>query len=389
MKLDTQIDEVGRSVSLCLRCNVCTYGEWPENYPLCPFYAHNRTFASSPGGLMYLVRALLENRTKYTSDLFDSAYSCTNCRACDDICEIIPIPVPHVKPTEIIRLLRHELVKRDLFSNEFVRKLYETIKKNGDVGRQRISITIPENMKNEDSQNILFVEGIYSEEQKQIYNSALEILQKIGLDVYIYQDGGSSGADLYDLGFIDELRILLEQKSELINKIGEKRLIFIDPHTQEFILGNWHQYLRTGRKIIGKHLNQLILDIIKESRLKTKNTSEVTVSYHDPCVLGRGLGIYDAPRELIKSFEGVTLREMKRNRRNSYCCGAGDGTRGKALPEYSERIASERCEEFKETGADILITSCPYCKEMFQKVLTTKEKAKVKDLIEFVNERIE
>lgn len=388
MRLDTNIKEVGKSVSLCLKCNMCTYGEWPENYPLCPLYVRDRIYTSSPGGLIYLVRALLEGKMEYNSNLSNLSYFCINCRACDDICEIIPIPTPHVKPTEIIRLLRHELVKRSLISNGFIKKLHETVKKDGDFGKPKIDIKIPESMKKEDSENILFIEGLYSEGQKQIYNSALEVLQKIGLDVYVHRDEGSCGASLYDIGFIDELKILLEKKSELINKIAGKNLIFIDPHTQEFVLKNWQPYVNTGKKVRGKHLSEVILDVLKGSKIKTKKMVKVIVSYHDPCVLGRGLGIYDTPRKLITSFEGIALLEMKRNRRNSYCCGAGDGTRGMAFPEYSEWIARERFDEFKETEADILITSCPYCKDMFEKILPKKEKKKVKDLIEFVNERI-
>jgi Fe-S oxidoreductase len=351
-------------------------------------YARDKIYTLSPGGLMYLARALLEKKTEYTPDLFNPAYACVNCRACDDICEIIPIPEPHVVPTEIIRLLRHELVKRDLIPNGFIKELYEEIKREENFGRKKIEIKIPESMKNKNSRNILFIEGSYPKGQEQIYSSALEVLQKIGLDVYVHRDEGSCGADLYDLGFIDELKILLGKKSELINQLAGKNLIFIDPHTQDFVLRNWHQYVKTDKKMVGKHISEVILEKLTRSKTRTKKFDKIKVSYHDPCILGRGLGIYDVPRKLITFFKGITLVEMKRNRRNSYCCGAGDGTRGKAFPEYSEWVARERFEEFKETGADILITSCPYCKNIFQKILGSKEKTKVKDLVEFINEGI-
>lgn len=389
MRPDTHIEELGKSVSLCLKCNMCTYGEWPQNYSLCPMYARDKIYTSSPGGLIYLVRALLEKKTAYTGGLFDAAYGCMNCRACDDICEIIPIPEPHVVPTEIIRLLRHELVKRDLISNRLVRKLYREIKREGSSSRRKIEIKIPESMKNKNSRNILFMDGSYPEGQKQIYTSALEVLQKIGLEVYVHQEEGTCGADLYDLGFIDELKVLLKNKSHLINKLAGRNLIFIDPHTQEFVLRNWQQFVKIDKQLRGKHLSEVILSGFKKSKIRIRNTDKVIVSYHDPCILGRGLDVYDAPRKLLTLFKGVTLVELKRNRRNSYCCGAGDGTRGKVFPEYSKWVARERFQEFEETEADILITSCPYCKDMFQKVLSSRAKPKVKDLFEFVNERIE
>jgi Fe-S oxidoreductase len=389
MRLDTKIDQVGKSAALCLKCNMCTYGEWPENYSLCPMYARDKIYTSSPGGLMYLVRALLEKKTEYTRGLFDVAYACLNCRACDDICEIIPIPEPHVVPTEVIRLLRHELVKRDLIPNGLIRDLYREIIGEGSSSRRRIEIEIPESMRNKNARNVLFVDGSYPDGQIQIYTSALEVLQKIGLDVYVHREEGTCGADLYDLGFMDELKVLLGRKSKSMGQLIGKNLIFIDPHTQEFVLRDWQQYVKTGRRLAGRHLSEVILEVLKRAKVRTKSKEEVAVSYHDPCILGRGLGIYEPPRELITYFKGVTLLELKRNRRNSYCCGAGDGTRGKAFPKYSEWVARERFKEFKESGADVLITSCPYCKDMFQKILGPKEKAKVKDLIEFVDERID
>lgn len=389
MKLDTKIDEIRKAVSLCLKCNMCTYGEWPENYTLCPMYARDKIYTSSPGGLMYLVRALLENKMGYTPDLFNLAFRCINCRACDDICEIVPIPEPHVVPTEIIRLLRYELVKRGLIFNRFIKKKYKEIKGEADFNKKKIEIKIPEGLKNKKSRNILFVEGAIPAGQEQIFRSALEVLQKIGLDVYVLRDHGRSGADLYDLGFIDELRGLLESKSELIDQLAGKNLIFVDPHTQEFVLRNWQQYVKSGKKIAGQHLSEVVLSVLKRSKVRMRNVGKVAVSYHDPCILGRGLGVYEAPRKLLTFFEGVTLLEMERNRRNSYCCGAGDGTRGKAFPDYSKWVAQERFEEFRKTRAEVLITACPYCKEMFQMVAPTKEKTKIKDLFEFINERIE
>jgi Fe-S oxidoreductase len=352
-------------------------------------YARDKIYTSSPGGLMYLVRALLEKKTEYTRGLFDVAYACLNCRACDDICEIIPIPEPHVVPTEVIRLLRHELVKRDLIPNGLIRDLYREIIGEGSSSRRRIEIEIPESMRNKNARNVLFMDGSYPDGQIQIYTSALEVLEKIGLDVYVHREEGTCGADLYDLGFMDELKVLLGRKSKSMGQLIGKNLIFIDPHTQEFVLRDWQQYVKTGRRLAGRHLSEVILEVLKRAKVRTKSKEKVTVSYHDPCILGRGLGIYEPPRELITYFEGVTLLELKRNRRNSYCCGAGDGTRGKAFPKYSEWVARERFKEFKESGADVLITSCPYCKDMFQKILGPKEKAKVKDLIEFVDERID
>jgi len=84
-------------------------------------------------------------------------------------------------------------------------------------------------------------------------------------------------------------------------------------------------------------------------------------------------------------LNGVELKEMDGNRDSSLCCGSR--ALGKYHPEFSKETAKKGIEKFKETGADILITACPYCKQAFQGALPDKEKGKVMDLIEFVDER--
>jgi Fe-S oxidoreductase len=95
------------------------------------------------------------------------------------------------------------------------------------------------------------------------------------------------------------------------------------------------------------------------------------------------LGIYDAPREVISALSGVKLVEMERNRANSFCCGAR--TLGNYMPDMPEWTAKERIKEFEATGADLLVTACPYCKDNFRKVLPDKDKGKVIDLVELVD----
>jgi Fe-S oxidoreductase len=97
------------------------------------------------------------------------------------------------------------------------------------------------------------------------------------------------------------------------------------------------------------------------------------------------MGIYDAPRQVLGELKGVKLIEMARNRANSFCCGAR--ALGNYYPKMSEATARERMQEFKDCGAEVLVTACQYCKERFQKVLPAAEKGKVKDLLELVDER--
>jgi len=384
MKLDTSLSDLERTVSLCLRCGMCTYGQWPECYPLCPIYSRHRIYTASAGGLVYLVRALAENKIGYTKTMVEFAYQCPLCEACD-MCQIIPVPPPHTSPSEVIRFLRHQLVKQGMVPEEIKETYQQAQKMNSDI-RTKFDLEVPAKVKDEHANTVLFVEGIHSQCEHKIYQSAIRLLEKMKRPLAIFGlDGASCGVELYDLGFWDELGRLLDKRTKIMKRLDGKEVIFINPHAQEFMLKRYPEIVSGGPQILGRHFSELLKDSFEEGRLSAKR-QKIKASYHDPCHLARGLGIHEAPRDVL-SFLGVELIEMKRNRENTYCCGAGG--KSQSFPNFSDSVAAERIKEFEETGADVLITACPYCKEAFQRVLPLEEKNRVQDLIEFVDEQTE
>ncbi len=128
-----------------------------------------------------------------------------------------------------------------------------------------------------------------------------------------------------------------------------------------------------------------------EKGLSSVEGSEI-ITWHDPCHLGRHMDLYEIPREVLSKIPGIELVEMKRNRKNAWCCGAGGGVKSQ-FPELALDISKERIEEAIDTGAKILTTSCPFCvgnlsdayKEMEAEV---REKIQVIDIIDLIAEKI-
>jgi heterodisulfide reductase subunit D len=386
MKLTTDLNELRTAGSLCLKCGSCTYGEWPENFILCPIYAHERSFTASPGGIVYIMRAILEGNMDYSQSMAELLYSCPLCEAADDRCPIISIPRPHASLSDMIRLLRYQLVKHGLVP-ENIRGLYEKIRSEGDYIRSTVALSVPEKIRNEKADTVLFAECFHNDEQIRSFEYALRLLEKIGDPISLFMDRGCCGSTLYDLGFWDQLQPLVATKWGKMNPFNGKTFIFLNPHCQEFVAKRYPEILPDSKGIKSRHFSEILVEALKEGRLKTKKEGKVKVSYHDPCRLGRGLGVYEAPREVLSYLDGVDLVEMRRNRKNSFCCGAG--SLGEYFPNFREATAKERMEEFWMTGGDFLITSCLYCKEAFEKTLPDNEKGRIKDLFEFVNERTE
>jgi heterodisulfide reductase subunit D len=387
MKLSTTLESIMGGIYACTRCHVCTYGPWPENHTFCPLYERDETFTASAGGLLYLAKAILGKRIDYNEEVADLVYTCVACGACDK-CTIVRSINPLMALSDIIRLFRYELVKRGLVPKGPISKMYENVKKNGDLlgNGSAKTLKIPASVQNGKADTLLIAECLHTEAEVKSLDAALALLTKMDKQVAIFADPGCCGSTLYDFGFWDQLPALVQSKWKQISNFRKKNLLFVDPHCQEFMTNKYRKILDGFNGFKGQHFSELLLQAFKNGDIKSKKGTKMKVSYHDPCFLGRGLGIYDAPRQVIGHLNGVTLVEMKRNREQSFCCGARG--LGNYWEDFAETTAGVRIQEFQDTKADILITACPYCKEIFGRVLG-KDGHRVRDLVEFVGERLE
>jgi Fe-S oxidoreductase len=174
-------------------------------------------------------------------------------------------------------------------------------------------------------------------------------------------------------------------------------------------------YPRLGSQVEVLHTVELVARLIREGRIRFRSRLPLTVTYHDPCHLGRqgepyvpwdgvekkirgqivvyeprrprfngAWGIYDPPREVLRSIPGVELVEMERIREYSWCCGAGGGVR-EAYPEYSQWTAAERIAEARATGAEALVSACPWCERNFLDALESSgDRMKIYDVLDLV-----
>ena len=385
MKLATSLESMQGAIRACLKCNGCTYGAWPANETFCPLFAHDECFTYSAGGLLFLSRAVLTGQLDYNQPLADLAFTCAACGACDGKCVIVRCINPDMALSDIIRLLRYELVKRGFVPEGPIKKMYEQVKKTGDLLTDGRALKVLKENQNGKADTVLIAECMHSDAEVNAVNAALKLLEKMKKPVTVFADPGCCGSTLYDYGFWDQLPALVEAKWDKIKSFGKKKLLFVDPHCQEFMTNKYAKIIDDFDGFKGQHITEILLDGFAKGKLKSKKMKKVTVSYHDPCFLGRGLGIYEPPRQVLKHLAGVNLVEMKRNREQSFCCGAR--ALGSYFRDFSEETAKERIAEFLETKADLLITACPYCKEIFGKVLG-KGADRVQDLTEFVSERV-
>jgi Fe-S oxidoreductase len=147
---------------------------------------------------------------------------------------------------------------------------------------------------------------------------------------------------------------------ELLNEVQPKLIVTTCPHCLHTIS---NEYPAFGGNYQVIHHSQLINELINQGQLKLKTGNNHTLTFHDPCYLGRQNDIFNDPRQIL-TLTQAKLVEMPRNGRKSFCCGAGGAQMWKEEAEGTERINADRFQEAQETGADQLAVGCPFCMVM-------------------------
>jgi Fe-S oxidoreductase len=162
---------------------------------------------------------------------------------------------------------------------------------------------------------------------------------------------------------------LAKQNVETLNTVGAKRIVVTCAHCFNAIS---NEYPQVGGDYEVVHHTQLLSRLVAEGKLVPTHPVEETVTYHDPCYLGRHNRIFSPPRELLGSVPGLTFNEMPRNSETSFCCGAG-GARMWMEESIGTRINEARTDEALATGAEVVTAACPYCIVMLTDGVATRQ----------------
>jgi heterodisulfide reductase subunit D len=220
---------------------------------------------------------------------------------------------------------------------------------------------------------IYFRGCVAREKLNNIADATEKILKQAGVDYKILENETCCGSFLLRTGFAQGAE---EVMKNTLKEIGEEKIITSCAGCYKTFKKDYKEILGVELDVI--HTSQLFNDLIKKGKIEPLFLDK-TVTYHDPCHLGRHLEEYDAPREILDNF--TNLVEMDRNKEKSRCCGAGGGVRA-AFPEITENIAKMRIKDAEEVEAEILVTSCPFCILNLKSV--SKDDKKVLDLSEII-----
>jgi len=169
---------------------------------------------------------------------------------------------------------------------------------------------------------------------------------------------------------------------------GVKKILVSSPHCFHTFKNEYPEFMVNFEVV---HISQYLFGLIRKGKLDLTREYRKKIAYHDPCYLGRHNGIYDEPREALKKIPGIELIEMADSRENSLCCGGGGGRIWMETPK-GERFSDLRLEQAVAAGAEVLVTSCPYCITNFEDsriVLNYDDVIEIKDITEIFLEAIQ
>ena len=372
----------------CFRCGWCKF---PLNYTdfNCPAYLKYRFESFSSGGRMWLIRAWQEGEIATSERLGQILFSCVTCRNCVEACAL-----PYIKDklVDVFIEARSEMVDQGVIP-PMVRDYFKAVSVSGNPYRmpahERGAWADGLGLQGYKDQEYLFYvgdEGAFDELGKRMARSVAGLMMRAGISFGILgAQEYSDGNDVHALGEKGLAAYLAEQNTSLMSRLGVKKIITLSPHAFNAMK---NQYPAHGSTFSVYHYTQVVQSLVGKPAPVLDH--DRTVTYHDPCYLGRWNGEYAAPRNILKAVRGLRLVEMDRARQNSLCCGGGGGNFfTDMLGTGPDLAARARVREALATGADTIAVACPQCYRMLADAVKdegTQDSIRVREISEIVSE---
>lgn len=397
------LKELQNDMEGCSRCSSCKWVPFNQIKSWrfaknCPSVTRYNLHAYSGSGKMIMANSILQERSELNDAVTDIIYHCQLCGACDAACKAYR---DDIDINEVLLELRAYCVENGYVLPEHL-GLIESMKREdntlGEPKKDRGNWAEGLALKNINSEktDIMLHVGCrfsYDTDLTDTIRAIVEILLEAGVDIGVAgKEESCCGGKAYENGYQGDGRTFAEDMIRRVTSSGASTLVTPCSDCYATFL---YLYARMGQAIPIQvlHISQFMEQLISEKRIECKNEMPLRVTYHDPCHLGRKgepytgdwagknklerkehekrqgwFGIYDPPRNILKSLPGIELVEMERIREYSWCCGSGGGVL-EAFPEYSMETATERLKEALSTGADALVTSCPWCESVFKEAV--------------------
>lgn len=311
----------------------------------------------------------------------ETLWSCTTCRACVEEC---PMMIEHVDA--IVDMRRHLTLEKGATPNkgaEVLENLIATDNPGGFApgGRMNWAADLNLNLLSEKkTTDVLFWvgDGAFDMRNQRTLRAFVKVLKAAKVDFAVLGlEERDSGDVARRLGDEATFQLLARRNIQTLSKYSFKRIVTCDPHSFHVLKNEYGAF--DGNYLV-QHHSTYMAELITSNRLNLSQHKGGSVTYHDPCYLGRYNGEYEAPREVLRSL-GIEIKEMQRSGFRSRCCGGGGGAPITDIPG-KQRIPDMRMEDIRETQAELVAVGCPQCTAMLEGVV--EPRPLIKDIAELV-----
>ena len=359
----------------CIKCGLCMAS--------CPVCKELLLEKYTPRGKIQLARYHRQGRLELSERTREIFAKCLLCGACAATCP------SGVDLRKVFLGMREEIARREgihPLMERAVKSLVEnrniSDEDNEERGEWQESLKgVPEHMFEKEKAEVVYFVGCVASffpMVQRIPLNLVQILDSANVDVAVLAgEEWCCGYPLLGAGAPEKMDELREHNLEKIRELGARQVVFSCPSC----LKTWEDYYDTDLELF--HSSQFIERLIQDGAIDL-NELYMTVTYHDPCDLGRNGGVFEAPRNILRAIPGLSLVEMEKNRTQSVCCGGG-GNLEMADAALSGTVARRKLEEIQRTGARIVVTSCQQCVRTIQaRARRQKVDLNVMDITEIV-----
>lgn len=422
------LEDFRKDIDRCSSCSYCKSIPFDKIKSLrysdcCPSVAYYNFNAYSARGRLSVSKSLLDGISSYNAATLDIINSCLTCGACDVSCKVCRYDL---EPLEHNLELKKRAVEEGNVLPQILPAVASLKNENtmipGMIKADRSNWAKGLNIKDltREKAEVVFFPGCkysYDKKLQETAKSAVKLLVDAGVDLgYMGSADNCCAGRAYQMGLHEVFNNRAELNIKAFKMLGVKLIVTT---CSDCYYSFKRLYAKLGIDIEVLHTVEYIDRLIQEGKIKFTKSLPWTITYHDPCHLGRqgeqyvtwngkekkifnqinvweprkpryngAYGIYDSPRNILKSIPGIKLVEMERIREYSWCCGAGGGC-SEALPAYSAWTAGERISEANSTGAEALVTACPWCESNLKNAADENGRTiKVLDIIDVVRQAI-
>jgi Fe-S oxidoreductase len=352
----------------CVECGRCTAA--------CPANITDKPL--NPKKIVNQLREYLDDRRRkpedqkpqgiikeYTSE--DEIWSCTTCLSCQQEC---PILIEHL---DKIYAYRRHLVLTESSMPQELNQLFKNLETRfnpwpiaKDARADWVEgLPVQKFSEEKKSADYLFFVGCaasFDERNKKVAASFVKLLKKAGVDFAILGvKEKCCGEPARRIGNEYLYQMMAMENVQTFSEYKFKKIVTMCPHCFNTIK---NEYPQLGGEYEVIHHTELLQQLIKEGKLKPSKETAMKVTLHDSCYLGRYNSVYEQPRSILAAVPGVDLKEMKKSKSYSFCCGGGGG-RMWMEEKLGTRINQERIKQAASLEPDVLVSACPYCLTMF------------------------